>query len=249
MSHKVPATRNTPALVIYLIDMSGSMGEILDGASKIEHVNQALEKVLIRMVQRSTKGEVISPRYRLAMVAYSDEPFDIVGDIKTIDQVVKTGRPRLSATNSTNTAAAFAWARDLLRRELPKLTGCPAPMICHLTDGRYTSDDPTPIAKEIMQMSNDDGQVLVENIYVGPDLTQTSIGDIEGWPGITAASELKNAYAKKLFEMSSPLPESYADMLLDEGYGLKPGARMLIPGTNKDLIELAFAVSGATRVG
>src|SRR5437660_2778370 len=107
------------------------MGESLDGASKIEHVNEALEKVLIRMVQRSTKGEIISPRYSLAMVAYSDEPLDIVGGIKTIDAVVKMGRPKLSATNSTNTIDAFVWARDLLKRELPKLTGCPAPTICH----------------------------------------------------------------------------------------------------------------------
>ena len=142
MPHTIVATRSTPALIIYLIDISGSMADELDGSPKIEHVNEALEKVLIRMVQRSTKGEVISPRYRLAIAAYSDEPLDILGDIKTIDRVAKQGRPKLSTTNSTNTAGAFMWARDLFRRELPTLVGCPAPMICHLTDGRYTSEDP-----------------------------------------------------------------------------------------------------------
>ena len=100
-----------------------------------------------------------------------------------------------------------------------------------------------------MQMSNDDGNVLVENIFIGSELTWNPIDDIGDWPGITSSNELKNPYSKRLFEMSSPLPESYRQMLLDEGYSLNPGAKMLIPGANKELIELAFAVSGATQIG
>jgi len=95
-------------------------------------------------------------------------------------------------------------------------------------------------------MSNDDGAVLVENIYVGPDLTKQPISDINNWPGIMDASELSNQYAQKLFNMSSPLPPGYAEVIGDDGYRLQPGSRMLIPGTNKELIELAFAMSGAT---
>jgi hypothetical protein len=97
-----------------------------------------------------------------------------------------------------------------------------------------------------MQMSNDDGHVLIENIYVGPNLTKQAISDIETWPGIMDVSELDNQYAQKLFNMSSLLPDSYANMINEDGYGMGSGARMLIPGTNKDLIELAFAMSGAT---
>lgn len=246
MSYSAVATRKTPALIIYLLDISGSMSEPLDGTAKIEHVNQAIEKVLVRMVQRSTKGEVISPRYRLAMAAYSDSPIDILGGIQTIEDVAKKGRPKLSATALTNTHAAFTWARDLLKQELPNLNGHPAPMVCHLTDGQYTGSDPTPVAQEIMQMSNDDGNVLIENIYVGPNLTHQPITDVENWPGLTDVSELNNQYAQKLFPISSPLPDSYADVIHEEGYGLKAGSRMLIPGTNKELIELAFAMSGAT---
>jgi hypothetical protein len=246
MSYNLVATGKTPALIIYLIDISGSMSEPLDGMPKIEHVNQAIEKVLVRMVQRSTKGEIISPRYRLAMAAYSDNPIDILGGVQTISDVAKKGRPKLSATSLTNTHSAFAWARDLLQQELPNLNGQPAPMICHLTDGQFTGSDPTPIAQEIMQMSNDDGQVLIENIYVGPSLTHQPITDAESWPGLSDVSELNNQYAQQLFHISSPLPSSYADVIHEEGYQLKAGSRMLIPGTNKELIELAFAMSGAT---
>lgn len=245
-SYENVATSKTPALIIYLIDISGSMKEELDGAPRIEHVNEAIKKVLERMIQRSTKGEVISPRYRLSIVTYSDEPEDLLGKIAPINEIARRGYPQLKANNATDTAAAFLYARDLLRRELPRLSGHPAPMVIHLTDGRFTGSDPEPIAKDIMAMKTDDGNVLVENIYVGPNLTVEPIPNIARWPGIHSASELNDEYAKKLFDMSSLLPESYANIISEEGYDLQPGARMLIPGTNKDLIELAFTMSGAT---
>jgi hypothetical protein len=248
MPYQTKATGVTPALVIYLLDCSGSMSEQLDGAEKIDHVNQAVDRVLTRMVRRSTKGEIVSPRYRLSMIAYSERPIDLLGGISTIDKVIQKGKPKLTTISTTEAAAAFAYARDLLKRELPNLKGFPAPMICHLTDGQFTGPDPEPIAREIMQMSNDDGPILIENIYVGPDLTHQPIGDAQAWQGITDENELKDPYAKKLFRMSSTLPDSYAEVVADEGYSLRSGSRMLIPGTNKELIELAFAMSGATPV-
>jgi hypothetical protein len=246
MSYTVEATRTAPALVIYLIDISESMQGTLDGTPKIEHVNLSLEKVLRRMVQRSTKGEIISPRYRLAMIAYSDEPLDILGGIQSIDKVARKGKPRLSAAASTNMAAAFELARDILKKELPNLKNCPAPMVCHLTDGLFAGEDPEPIAEEIMGMSNTDGPILIENIYLGQGMTTEPITDIDNWPGIKTMAELSNDYAQKLYRMSSPLPETYANMIQDEGYALEAGSRMLIPGASKQLIELAFVMSGAT---
>jgi hypothetical protein len=248
MAYDIPATSISPALIIYLLDISASMQEKLDGLPKMDHVNRAIEKVLRSMVQRSTKGEIISPRYRLAMIAYSDQPFDILGGIQTIDEVVQRGRPRLSPNTTTDTAAAFTAAREILEQELPYLQGHPAPMVCHLTDGEFNGPDPEPVAQEVMQMSNDDGNVLVENIFVGRDLTTQPISDPYAWPGVLDAYELKSQYAQKLFRMSSPLPDSYASMLEEEGYMLKPGSRMLIPATNYDLIELAFAMSDATKI-
>jgi hypothetical protein len=246
MAYDVVATSKSPALIIYLLDVSGSMGGQLDGASKIDHVNQAIEKVLVRMVARSTKGETVAPRYRVAMCAYASAPQDILGKVLAIDELAKKGRPRLSATSSTDTAAAFMWARDLLRQELPNMKGHPAPMVCHLTDGGFTGADPAPIAREIMQMSNGDGNVLVENIYVGPNLTAQPITDASRWAGLTNVGEVRDPNAARLYAMSSPLPQSYAEVIAEEGYNLQAGVPMLIPGTNKELIELAFAMSGAT---
>src|ERR1017187_1763 len=124
------------------------------------------------MVQRSTKGEIVSARYRLAMAAYSDTVLDMLGGIRSIDDVAKKGNPVLSTTGGTNTHGAFVWARDILSSEIPRSRGNPAPMVCHLTDGQYTGSNPGPVVKEIMALSNDDGTVLVENIYLGPGLTK-----------------------------------------------------------------------------
>jgi len=246
MDYCTPATRNTPALIIYLLDISGSMGERFESGTKIDYVNRAIAGALQRMIQRSTRGELISPRYRIAMAAYSDVVHDLLQGVESIDKVAARGTPKLSATTSTNTYAAFEWARDLLRRELPSLHGKPAPMVCHLTDGQFTTGDPEPLALEIMQMSNDDGGVLIENIYLGPDLTKQPVNSIERWRGVVHEDELKSPYAQKLFRMSSLLPPSYASMIGEEGYGLEAGCRMLIPGSSSELIELAFAMSGAT---
>src|SRR5215207_7321108 len=112
MPHNTMATSVTPALIIYLLDCSGSMGEKLDGAKKIEQLNEALHGVLKRMVQRSTKGDVVSPRYNLALVPYSDRPRDVLAGIKTIKEVWDQGRPNFAPTTSTDTAAAFRYALD-----------------------------------------------------------------------------------------------------------------------------------------
>jgi uncharacterized protein YegL len=245
-SYGLIATSRAPALVIYLIDVSKSMGEELDGMPKIEHVNQAIAEVLTSMVERSTKGEYISPRYRLGLIAYSDSTIDLIGGIKTIDEVAKKGKPTFFTSTTTNTHAAFTYALELLKQEMPKMPDAPAPMVCHLTDGRYTGHDPEPVVRQILQMGNADGKVLVENIYLGPNLTDKPILNIKSWPGIMSASELSGQYAQKLFNMSSVLPESYANVIQEMGYGMQPGSRMIIPGTNQDLIELAFVMSGAT---
>jgi hypothetical protein len=183
------------------------------------------------------------------MAAYSDSVIDMLGGIQDITEVAAKGNPVLSPTNTTETSVAFEWAREILRAELPQMRGKPAPMVCHLTDGQFSGADPEPIAREIMQMSNDDGYVLIENIFVGPNLTASPIADVEQWPGIRQPAELQNTYAKKLYAMSSSLPTTYAEVIGREGYGLQAGSRMLIPGSDSNLIELAFAMSGATPTG
>lgn len=246
MNYTVTATSKTPALIIYLLDVSASMDQDFDGRKRIEAVNDALETVITRMVQRSTKGSAISPRYRVAMFAYSSSVIDLLGGVKTVAELVNMGVPRLPTLDMTDTAAAFAEAEKLLQRELPNMQDCPAPLICHMTDGEFNGADPLPIAERIKQMSVPDGNVLIENIYVrsaGPGLQ-----DATSWPGITSDSQLNESYSKALFNSSSPIPESYLNVMREFHYQLDPDARMFFPVNNSALIELAFMMSSSTPV-
>jgi len=203
------ANSKTPALVIYLLDISASMGTPLGGKQRIDVVMDSLEIILKQMIFRSTKGSVIMPRYRVAMFAYSDKVYDLLDGIKTIEEVVQYGVPDLSPLRTTETAQAFMACEDLLINEIPNLVDCPAPLVCHLTDGEYTGDDPEPIARRIMSMKVPDGNVLVENIFISDNILEDEIKDPQLWAGITPTTVFANNYATKLQGMSSLIPPSY----------------------------------------
>jgi hypothetical protein len=222
------------------------MNEDCGGIRKIDAVTNAIQKVAVKMVQRSTKGTTVSPRYRVAMFAYSSYVIDLLGGIKTIEELAKMGVPKLTTLDMTDTAAAFLEAERLLTAELPKMEDHPAPLICHMTDGDYNGSDPEPIARRIQTLAVPDGNILIENIFVKSGVVRVS--DVKTWSGISSVDELSGAYARKLFEMSSPIPESYRNVMREFGYQLDEGARMLFPGDKPDLVELGFVMSGATPV-
>jgi hypothetical protein len=246
MPYDILATSKTPALIVYLLDVSASMQQDCGGRPRIDVCTDALHKIAVKMVQRSTRGTRVAPRYRVAMLAYSSQVIDLLGGVKTIDQLAGIGVPRLMTLDQTDTAAAFSEAERVLEAELPNLQDCPAPLVCHITDGEYNGADPIPIAKRIMEMSVPDGNVLIENIYVTTGGLQ--IPDVHSWPGITSDTGLPDPYSKTLFQMSSTIPSSYRDEMLEYEYQLDAGARMFFPGDQPDLIELAFTLSGVTPV-
>jgi hypothetical protein len=247
MPYTTLATAQTPALIIYALDVSASMRTALGSKTRIEVVTDALGAALRQMVFRSTKGTRVAPRYRVAMFAYSDQIFDLLDGIKPVDIVANKGLPQLPTMRTTDTARAFAHIEQLLAQELPNLHGCPAPLICHMTDGEYTGDDPAPIVQRIRAMAVPDGPVLVENIFISDQIVPP-IADPANWPGISSHTTLQSSYAKKLRELSSPLPSGYRDMMLESGMRMAEDALMLIPGSSAQLVELAFVMSTATPV-
>ncbi|HID88953.1 MAG TPA: VWA domain-containing protein [Anaerolineales bacterium] len=249
MPYEIEATSVTPALIIYLIDVSASMRTPMGNKRRIDVVAEALKAVFDQMVFRSTKGGSVRPRYRVAMYTYSDKVYDVYNGIKTIDEIVQMGLPELTTLRTTETAKAFRQAERLLKRELPKMENSPAPLVCHLTDGEYTGADPEPIVRRIMRMRNPDGHVLVENIFISDRLLTEPIGDVYRWPGVRANTPIRNKYAAKLRAMSSPVPESYRIMMLEMGYNIAEDALLFFPGTSPELVEMAFQMSGATKVG
>lgn len=243
-----PATTLTPALIIYLIDASQSMNDRCGSTTKIDVVNMALKNAIKDMVRRSMRDGVVQRRYKIAIFAYSTKVIDVLDGICDLPDLVRAGVPVLSAGGKTDTAAGFAAVEQLLEAHLAEFQRCPAPLVCHLTDAQFTARDPSPIVQRIQELSVNDGPVLVENIYVADNMLRKPVPNWYEWGGVLKARQLTNVYAKLLFYLSSPMPESYRQNINNYGYHLQPGTSLFFPGTHTDLIRLAFAISAATQL-
>lgn len=248
MEYQRLATAKTPALIIYVLDVSASMATLMGSKRRLDVVMDALAAALKQVVFFSTKGAIVSPRYRIAMFAYSDEVFDLLDGVRTIDEVAKKGIPELALMRSTDTARAFFAVETLLKREMPSMQNCPAPLVCHMTDGEVTGEDPATYARRIMALRNLDGHVLLENIYISNDILEQGTGDPHNWPGILPKTNLKTDYARKLRSISSPLPSSYRQMMLEAGYQISDKAVMMLPGESAELVKMGFVMSTATAM-
>jgi hypothetical protein len=246
MPYDVLATSHTPALIIYLLDVSASMRLQLGGRRRLDVMLEALDAVVEEMVSRSMTGENISSRYRIGMLAYSDGVHDLLDGIRSIEYVANRGAPELEVMRKSEAALAFAEAERMLLAELPNLQHGPAPLVCHLTDGEYTGPDPEPIVDRIKALSVYDGNVLVENIFISDKIVSTPIDDARTWTGITDNTPFAADYASKLRSMSSVLPDTYCTWLNESGYHIMPGAYMMLPGESPELVALGFQMSRAS---
>jgi hypothetical protein len=247
------ATATTPALIIYVIDISRSMTLPLGNKRRIDLVRDALSVTLRRMVFLSTRGSRISPRYHVAILAYSQSVYDLIGGIQSIDRLATLEVPALQTDTLTDTALAFERVEELLQANLHRYQNCPAPLICHLTDGEFNGSDPAPIVKRIRDMRVQDGKVLVENIFINDkSMVVGGIGDLKSWPGITPNTQFTDDnighYAAHLRNMSSPLPPSYHAVMAEQGYRISSNAIMMLPANDLALIEMGFVMSSSTRI-
>lgn len=245
-----PATRLTPALVIYLIDASDTMNGACGPTTKIALVNAALRASVRDMVRRSMRDGIPQARYKVAIYAYSTSVVDLLTGVHDLPDLLRSGLPELSGGGVTDTAAGFEAVYELLVQHLPRLSPqCPAPLVCHLTDGVFTQADPTNAVRKIQALRVEDGPVLVENVYVADGMLRKPVADWHQWGGITKPADLADEYARFLYRLSSPLPETYRQNINDYGgYRLQPGAAFFFPGFHSDLVRLAFAIAATSAM-
>jgi hypothetical protein len=243
-----PATSLTPALIIYLIDASYSMNDPCGSTTKMAMVNKALREAIKDMVRRSMRDGIVQRRYKIAIFAYNTIIVDVLDGFCDLRDVVKHGVPVISAAGETDTTAGFEAVEALLQEHLEKFQTSPAPLICHLTDALITVSNPVPIVRRIQAMKVNDGPVLVENVYVADRMLRSLVEDWGQWSGVLKLNQLTNEYGKFLFQLSSPLPETYRQNINNYGYHLQKGAALFFPGTHTELVRLAFAISTATQL-
>lgn len=248
-----PATTLTPALVVFLIDISDSMNEPCEATTKIALVNTALRESIRHMIRRSMRDGVPQPQYQIAILAYNTRVIDILDGIHSLPELVQNDVPKLIARGETDTTAGFAAVEKLLQHYQTSLQRSaslrrPAPLVCHLTDAHFTTDDPTPYVKRIMGMRFSDGPALVEHVYMAKDMLRQPVPDWHQWGGVHRSDEIINKDARRLFSLTSPLPGVYCQNINNYGYQLQKGARLFFPGTHPELVKLAFVVSAGTQL-
>lgn len=247
--HDIPATSITPGIIIFVMDSSASMAEEISGVKKVEILSRAVNSAIQRMVMRSIKGNTITPRFRIGLITYADEVFDIFNGIQAIDSVANIGIPELTPNGATDTARAFKYVLGVLEREIPNVMDGPAPLICHITDGEYTGENPSAIAKKIMSLEVAAGNVLLSHIYIHESFREHRVFDSWNWRGFTDKNQLTSTYATFLYKISSPIPDSYRSELVLRGYDLASGARLLFPGYKQDFLNIGIESSVALPVG
>jgi hypothetical protein len=240
MSYSIPATSENPALVIFLIDLSGSMEKRTGSRTRLELAREIIENKIVRMIQLSTTGVAIRKRYRVAMLGYNEVVFDLLGGIKPLDEIANLGIPLMGTDTISEASRAFQYVTSLIQIELPGMQNCPAPLVCHITDGGFTGDDPGVAVLQLQQLSVPDGNVLVETILTANQSFLEQVRDLRKWQGIRSTTPLDSQCLQTWQKVCSQIPESYQMFLHESGYEIAGDAVMIWPGFAPELYELTL---------
>lgn len=150
----------------------------------------------------------------------------------------------------TNMRDGFKMAKQLVEDWITDKPECPAPVIINISDGIPYYDckdcdecirETTDVAKEILNLSNEDGHVLIFNAEIGDG----------GIKLITPHSEQEVAQAGKpaqfLFDISSPIPQGYKAAAIKNELDVKEGSRGCI--FNADAVELIKLIDFGSSKG
>ncbi|WP_143393425.1 VWA domain-containing protein [Fimbriiglobus ruber] len=237
MPYSVRITSTTPACFIFLLDQSGSMSKVPPngtGKTLAEGVADAVNRVLRNICLKSVSANRnLKDRFYVGMVRYGQDagpalagplvgkPLVGVSElnahplrmVETVDQVkAPTGQlveRRIKwpvwvdpvADGKTPMCAALRLAEGMARMFVNEYPDCYPPIVLNITDGIPNDGDPRPYAKRLCQVASSDGETLLFNLHISAEST----GTIQ-YPAVE--DEAWDKFARLLFRMSSPLPET-----------------------------------------
>lgn len=258
---------DNPGVIVLLIDQSASMADAAsDGKPKAEHAALAVNRVIYEIQEASQAGASIKPRCMVGIVGYGADVGavasgminDLAANPKRVEKLkrkepdgagglveVEFNMPIWVdpvADNGTPMAEAFAEAHRVLSNGwLPSHPDSFPPIVINITDGEPNDDAAAAAeARRLMSLQTSDGGVLLFNVHVSAN----------GKAGETALPSsdagLADAYARFLFDISSPLPDALVAEAEKVGFAPQPGARgFIFNATPESLIKLlTFGSSG-----
>lgn len=244
MPYKTIPTTANPAHIIFIIDVNKSLDTQLGNQSLLELIRKLLYISLVQMVFRSQNDQESIPAYHIAIITAGDRVRDLFNGFKSAEEVLKNGIPEFGAIAfNSNVVSAFERVYELLEQELPRIQNCPAPIVVYLTACApiFAIE---PIVKRIMGMQVPDGNVLIENVYVGDNISYESIVDPFQWAGVLFFKQ--DPSSSYFLNACSGIPASYGQIMRYAGYSLDEWAFMMIPCQTPHLLGMGFylAISG-----
>jgi len=232
-----------------------------------------LKELLARSTEMQGDRAVVKSRYYLQVIVYGSErkvwPDNVTKgyeeiqasanvDELDIEQAIRSyaaGDGKRENTlglggrmSGTDTRSAFEKAYELLSVAVTKerFKRSFPPMLFHLTDGE-SQTDAGPIAEQIKQLTTEDGNVLVVNAFIG---TQTSLQysspqNFSGYQTEAEAGPLEDNI--RLFKMSSVVPETIRQNLIEDGIfpQMRQGSRLFFDVRTKEMLKHVIQAVGS----
>ena len=146
-----------------------------------------------------------------------------------IEPVANSGTPMSQALNRARSLVE-GWVRDH--------PDCFPPIVVNVTDGDATDGDPSSQAAAIRNLASSDGSALLFNVHLS-----SSRGAPIEFPDSDVG--LPDEFAKRLFAMSSVLPETTRSFAQQEGYPVSDRTRGFT--FNADIVALIKFLDIGTR--
>lgn len=272
MSYSAEISRRNPSCIMFLLDQSGSMSEEFgrsEGIIKAQGAADAINRLIHIIGHRCTKEEGIRDYFHIAIVGYGSkegytgplvgekfvkiswlyehplrveermrkEPNGAGGYIEVkvkfpiwFDPISNADTPMCKALE-----LGYEWLKEWISEHPDAYP----PIVFNITDGEATDGDPEPIGKRITELSTSDGYVLMFNCHISRTTASPILFPAE-------ENELPtDEFAKKLFRMSSKLPESMLNLAEKEFKQAKEDSKGF--AFNADLVDLIRFLDLGTR--
>jgi hypothetical protein len=250
--YSMPIDRKHPGCFLFLVDQSGSMLEPFGEAdcSKARAVADAINGILQDLCLKCSKDDGVRDYFDVGVIGYGDQVGFAFGGTLTGRGLVKISEvedqpirvePRSRkmydgagslvdmpyelpiwfdplADGDTPMCEALRLATKTLGAWIAHHPDSYPPIVINISDGAATDGDPCETARSLVDLSTQDGHVLVFNCHIS-----TTAGD----PLVFAddASKLMDRDARRLFEMSSVMPEEIRKIARAQEYQIADGAR------------------------
>jgi hypothetical protein len=251
MAYQADISRANPGCFLFLLDQSGSMADSFSGTSghsKAAELATIINRLLASLVIRCSKDEGVRDYFDVGVIGYgarvsnalntngthivpisklANEPLRIEDRLQKIpdgagglvEQSVKFPVwVDARAEGGTPMTQALTQSSEALHTWATQHPSAFPPVVFNITDGEATDGDPSSAAAALRSIGTDDGGALLFNVH----LSEHRAPAVE-FPCSTDV--LPDSFARRLFDMSSPLPPHLQTAARQEGYAVEDGTR------------------------